>query len=377
MNKISMGTFECTQEDKDYVMKALSSNMLSSGPELNAFEKSVAKYHGKQYGVMVNSGQSALEVAILLAKVYLGKSELKIALPATTYASTLWSILNQNCTPIFCDIDDNYVIDYYALENVMSYEQIDVIMPVDLCGYSAEPPDWFKRKNDLFIIQDACEAFGNKLACYGDIICHSFYVSHIITTGAGGMLSLNDDHLTNYARSYISHGRVFGGDFTKFTDKWVDRFLFDKVGTSFRSDNLAAALGLSQMNRLGNIITKRKDNAAHLVKTYLKSRIKDKYDFPSYDYVEKSVFQFFPILIRDSKINREDLLRYLYDNHIDSRVLLSLTNQPIIEQMYGPIENRYPYAKVCNNNGFIVGCHQDLNFEDMEYIIKILESYRG
>jgi len=137
MKKIDLGTFECTQDDIDSVTSALKSNMLSAGPILDKFENDVARYHNKNYGVMVNSGQSALEVAIEMTKVRLGKAVLKIALPATTYAATLWSIVRTNCVPVFVDVDESYVINYNKID---IGDDIDAILAVDLCGYISHPP---------------------------------------------------------------------------------------------------------------------------------------------------------------------------------------------------------------------------------------------
>ena len=260
--KVSIGTFECEDTDVMAVVRAMQSKMLSTGEELIEFEKEVAHRHCYEHGIMVNSGQSALEVALILAKVALKKPTLKVLVPATTYAATLWAVINTGNEAIFCDVGDDYNIGYGAFGEEArpnSDLKADVILAVDLCGKVTRPPDWIRKK--YFIIEDACESFGNRESNYGDITCFSFYVSHIITTGSGGMICLNNDDLAEYGRSYITHGRTFGGDFTKYKDEWVDRFLFDKVGTSFRSDNLSAALGLSQFKRLNSIIEQRRKNA--------------------------------------------------------------------------------------------------------------------
>lgn len=372
MRKITMGTYSHTQEEIDSVVNAIRSNMLSTGPELLQFENSVSKYHNKEHGIMVNSGQNALEVSLELAKQKLQKDDLVVAIPATTYAATLWAVIKSNCIPILYDVDNNYVINYSQFMN--ECEGIDVLMPVDLCGYSAEPPQFVKDK--YFIIQDACEAFGNKHACYGDIICHSFYVSHIITTGAGGMLSLNDGDLAEYARSYIAHGRTYGGDFTKFNNKWVDRFLFDRIGVSYRPTNIEAALGLAQMGQLSSIIKKRQANARLLSRLIKFSELKDLYYYPSDEYIDRCVFQFYPIVIK-TNTPREKLLSYLFDNGIDSRVLLSLTNQPAVVDYFGVVEDLYPNAAHYNKNGFIIGCHQGLGEEDITYIFEVLRRFNG
>lgn len=364
VKRLTIGILDIDETEKAKVIETIDSGFLSAGPAINEFEEKIADRHGKKYGIFVNSGQSALEVSLVLAKEYLGihNRPLTVLVPTTTYASTLWAVLNTGNLPIFCDIDPRtFCIDYSKAPEVY-----DIALPVDLCGHSAGAPS-----PNTFTVEDACEAVGNAECTYGDIICLSFYVAHIITTGSGGMLCLNDRHLADYARSYITHGRKFGGDFTKYQDMWVDRFCFDKVGTSFRGNALEAAFGLAQFDKLDNIIQKRKLNALYLYDLWQNSDICHRVRFPGMHYIRKCIFQFFPIIL-DAGLIREKVLRSLFEKGIDSRVLLPLTNQPIFRQMYGNIEHKYPASKFINSQGFIVGCHQGLTPQDMEYIFDSL-----
>ncbi|KKM92084.1 hypothetical protein LCGC14_1221940 [marine sediment metagenome] len=363
MSRLTIGTLDI---DKDDVLRriktVLDSGFLSSGKEIVEFEHKVAQLHQKSFGIFVNSGQSALEVALELAKEHLKKDRpLKVLVPATTYAATLWAIINTGNIPVFCDIDPNtFCIDY-----TKTPEEYDVALPVDLCGYPAgRPPN-----KDVFVIEDACEAIGNPKCIYGDIICSSFYVSHIITTGNGGMLCLNNVHLESYARSYIAHGRQYGGDFTKHTGEWVDKFFFDRVGVSYRGDCLHAALGLSQMQKLSNIIDVRKKNANEL-RRYLKT-YKVPVQFPSDEYMNNCVFQFFPFVLEDG-VDRTTVLKDLFNSGIDSRVLFPLTTQPAVKELYGDISQNYPVSARINTQGFIVGCHQHMSLQDMHIIASCL-----
>jgi len=372
VRKISIGTLDYDNEELGAVIDVIRSGKLSAGDVIEQFECEMAQKHGKKYGIFVNSGQSALDVALILAKVQLEKSKLKVLFPATTYASDLWSIINTGNEPVFCDIDWNFVINYPTLVNDVyeNIQEFDICLPVDLCGYPS------RKLNNFYTIEDACEAVGNSFCNYGDIICLSFYVSHIITTGCGGMLCLDDERLVEYARSYISHGRKFGGDYTKFTNKWVDRFLFDKIGVSYRASAIEAALGIAQLKKISKIIEQRRQNARQLAWEISKLKL-DYFIVPDQDYINKSVFQFFPIILTDDcSFNREDFLKYLFRNGIDSRVLLSLTNQPIIKQLYGDIESKYPVSEYCNKNGFIIGCHQHLTQEDLDHIATVFNNYK-
>ena len=184
MKHIHIGTLDVDATEEDRVVETIRSRFLSAGPVIDEFENKIAALHGKKHGIFVNSGQSALEVALKLAetRLCLGRP-LRVLIPTTTYAATLWAVLNTGNISIFCDINPKtFCIDYTKV-----LEDYDVALPVDLCGYSANSPP--EGKN-VFIIEDACEAVGNKDCTYGDIICLSFYVAHIITTGSGGMICL-------------------------------------------------------------------------------------------------------------------------------------------------------------------------------------------
>jgi len=366
--RVSMGTFDCTNEDVLAVENAMKSGFLSIGRETREVEKKLAKRHGKKYGLMVSSGQSALEVSIICAKYKLQKPKLKIIVPSLTYSATLWAVLNCSCEPVFVDIDKDYNI------NCGSLPEADVLLSVDLCGKTATIPE--KVKSKYFIIEDACEACGNSNCSYGDIVCSSFYVSHIITGGSGGILMFDDKEILEYAESYISHGRAYGGDFNKNWHHWIDKFKFDKVGASCRSNNLSASLVLSQFKRIDEIIDLRKMNAMLLSSLIKKEKLDKYFSVPDEEYIKDCVFQFYPILITDKDINREKLLSYLFENKIDSRVLMSLTNQPIFERLFGKDEKyRHMSSFYVNNYGFLVGCHQGMGKDEMEKIAYTLKNY--
>lgn len=371
MSRISIGTFSFNPTMVEYATDVIESGMLSTGKYIEQFESAVAKMYGKKYAIMVNSGQSALEVALEYTKIKFGKECRRCYIPATTYMATLWAaerVRGEGLCNVFGDIDNNYVFDFSSLDS-RPYEE-DIFLPVDLCGYSSREAGEFAKSRGMYVIQDACEAFGNLDANYGDIICFSFYVSHIITTGSGGMCISDDKDFYEFAQKYIAHGRSLGGDFTKFSGAWEDRFKFEMVGASYRSNNLDAAIGLAGLQDLDWIIKKRKTNAKILIDNPVKGFV-----FPDLNYWQKCVFQFFPILCEEG-INREHLLQFLYSKGIDSRVLLSMTNQKPFKEIYGDIEDRYPFSKICNDHGFIIGCHQNLHEEDMRYILDTLNEYR-
>ncbi|KKM14304.1 hypothetical protein LCGC14_1707430, partial [marine sediment metagenome] len=132
-----------------------------------------------------------------------------------------------------------------------------------------------------------------------------------------------------------------------------------------RGDCLHAALGLSQLEKLLDIIPIRQWNAVKL--RYQLKKYKVPVQWPLQEYLKDCVFQFFPLVLDDG-IDRTKVLKGLFDHGVDSRVLFPLTTQPAVKALYGDISQNYPVSARINTQGFIVGCHQHMDLQDMQEI---------
>ena len=372
MKKIGVGTVTFDEEEIKEVAEVLKSGKISAGKKTSEFEEKVANLHGKKYGVFCNSGQSALEVALLALKEMYGM-ELAIV-PTITYISTVFAVIRSGLSLRFCDVYPttyNINLDKFDLNFFDKYYKVIPIF-VDMFGlYSGE-------LEGRPILRDACENLFGKVGSNDEVICFSFYVAHTITTGIGGMCITNNKKLARIMRSYVNHGRRCVcspclANSGKLCPNAKDKFIFERVGTSYRGSDILSAVGLAQLKKKDFIMKKRKENGAYLIKEMKRNKLDEYLQLPK---KKNNSFMLFPLVIKDKKINREKLVEYLAKNNIESRKMMPVTNQPIIKKLLGSdIEDKFPVAKYINKNGFYIGCHQGLSKEDLDYMVETFAKF--
>jgi len=275
MSIIPYGRQDINQVDIDAVIDVLRSNYLTQGPVVPAFEKAVADYCGAQCAVAVNSATSALHLACLALGV--GRGDIVWTTPITFVASANCA-LYCGASVDFVDIDPltyNLSIDRLAEKLALAEKNgvlPKVIIPVHLCG---QPCDMYSiyalsQQYGFKIIEDASHAIGGKYKgepignCrYSDITVFSFHPVKIITTGEGGMSLTNDPKLANHMVRLRSHGITRDpAEMSHAPDgPWYYQQI--ELGFNYRMTELQAALGLSQMKRLDQFVSKRHELAKH------------------------------------------------------------------------------------------------------------------
>lgn len=393
MNKIGVGYALITDLEKKYVNMALDSGRLSPGPFVQKFEKKFAEMHKQKYGIACNSGTSSLHVALeALKEKYSWDQNSEVLVPAITFIATSNAVMHTGMKPVFVDVDSRtYNIDTKLIEEKIT-ENTVAIMPVHTFGQPCEMDSIVKiaTKYGLKIVEDCAEAHfavykGRPVASFSNIAGSSTYVAHTITTGIGGVITTDDTNLAEIARSLIAHGRACTCEnCIAYNSKQVcklrmqtemdRRFMMIRLGYSYRIGELEGALGVAQLENKDFIINTRKANAKILtdglkdVEQYLQ--------LPYYpEYVEHS-FMMYPLVIKDDKaFTRNEIVKYLEQNNIETRPMLPLLNQPIYKEIFGDIEKDYPVAQWINNNGFYVGCHHGLSKEELNMIIKTIHAF--
>lgn len=393
VNKIGVGYALITDLEKKYVNMALDSGRLSPGPFVQKFEKKFAEMHKQKYGIACNSGTSSLHVALeALKEKYSWDQNSEVLVPAITFIATSNAVMHAGMKPVFVDVDSRtYNIDTKLIEEKIT-ENTVAIMPVHTFGQPCEMDSIVKiaTKYGLKIVEDCAEAHfavykGQPVASFSNIAGSSTYVAHTITTGIGGVITTDDTNLAEIARSLIAHGRACTCEnCIAYNSKQVcklrmqtemdRRFMMIRLGYSYRIGELEGALGVAQLENKDFIINTRKANAKILtdglkdVEQYLQ--------LPYYpEYVEHS-FMMYPLVIKDDKaFTRNEIVKYLEQNNIETRPMLPLLNQPIYKEIFGDIEKDYPVAQWINNNGFYVGCHHGLSKEELNMIIKTIHAF--
>ena len=242
-----------TQKDIISVNKALKAGWISSeGPEVKKFEKNFSKYIGHKYAVAVSSGTAALEIAIKSLNLKKGD---EIIIPNFTIISNALAAIKQDLKIKLIDCGKfDWNMDISQIKKNIS-KKTKAIIATHIYNFPLRI-DLLKKickKKKIFIIEDAAEVLGQKLnkklcGSYGDISTFSFYANKQITTGEGGMITTNNKKL--YEKSSSLRNLSFGKK---------DRFNHDDIAWNYRMTNIQASLGVSQLNRINQIVrTKHK-----------------------------------------------------------------------------------------------------------------------
>lgn len=392
MNKQGVGYASVTDLEKKYVLEALDSQRLSQGKFVSKFEKEFSKMHGCKYGIMCNSGTSALTLAIeTLKEVESWDENTEVLVPAITFIATSNAVIHAGLKVVFVDVDaEDYNIDYKKIEEKIT-SNTKCIIPVHAFGMPCEMDKIMEiaKKHGLKVIEDCAESHFAKIndrviGSFGEISCFSTYVAHTITTGIGGIVCTNNQKYVEIIRSLLAHGRActceicIASDAKNVCPKRMKteidrRFMFERLGFSFRVGEIEGALGLAQIERKDEIMSKRHVNAQRLINGL--QEYENLIQLPrSKSYIEHT-YMMFPILIKDKRIERKDFVTYLESCNIETRPMLPLINQPIYLKIFGKLEDKYPIAKNINNNGFYIGCHHGMSDDDIDEIISIIIKY--
>lgn len=386
--QIGVGGLKFSQREKELVNKVLDSNRLTYGLMTKEFENKFAISHGCKYGLFMNSGTSALQIALASLKDRHGWADGdEVIVPAITFVATANIVLHNNMVPVFVDVEkDTYNIDPFKIEEKIT-KKTRAIIPVHLLGLPADmdPIMQIAKIYRLAVIEDSCETMfatykGQKVGSIGDIGCFSTYVAHFLVTGVGGFSITNNSNLAVDMRSLMNHGRdsIYiscsddndkeGKELQEVIDK---RFSFIHIGHSYRATEMEAAIGLGQLERADEIVSKRKKIANRYTQGL--RNLDNFIRLPSVPNDRTHTFMLFGIVVKND--TKKELVRYLEDLNIETRDMLPLINQPIYKRLYGNLEEKYPIAKWINESGFYIGCHPYQKDEEIDFVIEAFQKF--
>lgn len=253
MMKIELDSPNLGALEKKYLCECVDSSFVSTiGPFVEKFEKEFAQYLGISHAVSVQSGTSALHIALIELGITYGD---EVILPALTFVASANPIKYVGATPVFVDVDPlTWNISPSKIEESIT-KKTKAIMPVHLYGNPSEMDTIIDiaKKYNLFVIEDATESLGatykgQYTGTIGDIGCYSFNGNKVITTGGGGMVAARDPKTAEHIKFLVNQAR----DASK-------GFYHTEVGYNMRMTNLEASLGLAQMERLHIFLEKKRN----------------------------------------------------------------------------------------------------------------------
>ncbi len=384
---IGVGTLNLDARAIELVNQVLLNNRLSYGPMSRKFESEFARAHQARFAVLSNSGTSALQIALQAMKELHGWEDGdEVLVPAVTFVATSNICLHNNLKPVFVDVEsDYYGFDVSKMEAAIT-PRTRAIIPVHLFGMPCDmdPINELAAEHDLKVIEDSAETMfatykGRSVGSLGDIGCFSTYVAHLLVTGVGGLSLTSNPEYAVRMRSLMNHGRdsiylSIDDDTDLKSDEELQmvvarRFNFISCGHSFRVTEMEAALGVAAMETADMMIARRRSNAAYLTREL--SRYEDRLQLPQIRPECEHSFMMYPIVVREEA--KHDLVNYLEQRGVETREMLPLVNQPVYQGMVE--EDDFPVAKWINNNGFYIGCHQDLSRVDLDYMVELFERY--
>jgi len=238
--------------DRAAVLEVLDSGALSLGPKVAAFERAIARVTNSRYAVAVNSGTSALHLCVKAAGIRDGD---EVITSPFSFIASANCILFERAKPVFVDIDPiTSNIDASRIESAIT-PRTKAILPVHVFGRPCALADitYIARKHGLTIIEDACEAIGAKyhgapVGTSGQTGVFAFYPNKQLTTGEGGMIVTDDRLIAQRCRSWRNQGRTD-------SEGWLEH---DSLGYNYRLSDINCALGITQLDRLDEVLASRK-----------------------------------------------------------------------------------------------------------------------
>jgi CDP-6-deoxy-D-xylo-4-hexulose-3-dehydrase len=386
------------EEVVEAIKSLLIGSWLSSGEKVKTFENVFARKINQKYAVMVNSGSSANLVMISALKKYFNWQDGdEIILSVVGFPTTLAPIIQNNLKPVFIDIEMNSLnFDLNLIENKIN-QKTKAIFVSPVLG---NPMDFDRLvdiccRNNIELILDNCDSLGSKwrdkyLNEYTIVSSNSFYPSHHITTGEGGMVVSNNKEIIRIARSFAWWGRdcfcvgagnlIQNGSCGNRFDKWLDnydgiidhKYLFTNIGYNLKPLDLQGAIGLVQINRFDEIHDKRK-KSKNVIGGLFEHYIKGVRVPQELKYAETSWFG--TPIICDNKQLKNNLVSYLEDKKIQTRNYFA--GNILLHPGYKHLGDfkEYPEANKVLDQVFFVGASPHYNTDIFNYIEDCLRRF--
>jgi len=381
---------------------------LTTGRFNAEFERRLAEFIGVQHCITVNSGSSANLVAFsALTSPRLGDRAIKagdeVIGVAAGFPTTVNPILQFGAVPVFVDVDlATHNIDASLIEAAISPKTKAIMLAHSLGNpFNLDVVVALCKKHNLWLVEDCCDALGatyrgQKVGTFGDIGTLSFYPAHHITMGEGGAVFTNNAELKLIAESFRDWGRdcycppgkdntcnkrfcwskkELGGD---LPDGYDHKYTYSHLGYNLKISDMQAACALAQLDRVDEFIAKRRANFA-----YLKNRLQGCAEFlhlpEATPNSEPSWFGFPLILKETSGAKRADLINYLEQNKIGTRLLFAgnLTKQPYMAGRNYRVASSLANTDVVMNQTFWLGTFPALGEPQLDFIAEKIEEFFG
>ena len=364
------------------------------GLSVSKFENKISKYFGKKYSLMVNSGSSAITLALDVLNLKKGD---EVIVPCLNFGTAISALIKFELIPILVDIDiETLQIDIDKIESKISKKTRALLIP-NLIGNT---PDWIKinkiaKKHNLKVIEDSADTLGatinNKPTSYfSDISITSFYGSHLISCGGnGGMMMTNNKKYFQRAKVLRSWGRMSSlikssENINKRLDinlkgiEFDKKFVFSEAGYNFEPSEIGAAFGLAQLKKLKKFLKIRNRNF-NLHKSFF-SKYNKLFIAPRIlENIDTNFLAYPMILKKNNLFNRKQIQIFLEKNNIQTRPIFSgnILRHPAFNRIISKKNkiNKFKNSDYIMKHGLLIGCHQGLGFKEINYVHKTIKKF--
>jgi perosamine synthetase len=354
------------EREEELVLEVLRSGRLSLGPTIDRFERLFAERVGARYAAAVSSGTAGLHLLARIAA--LGPGDEAITSPYS-FAASANCFLYEGARPVFADVDaQTYNLDPTAVEAAIT-PRTKAVVAVDIFGYPCEldPLRTLCDRHGLALIDDACEALGAEyrgrpVGAHRVDAVFAFYPNKQMTTGEGGIVTTDDEETWTLLRSLRNQGRADDGG-------WLDHA---RLGYNYRFDDVRAAIGIGQLEKLDRILSRRRAVAERYGELL---RDVSGVTTPLEDDAEHVRSWFVYVVELDPGIDREDVIAALEADGIGTaRYLPCIHLQAYMRERYGFAEGLCPVAEALSRRTLALPFHARLAAEDQERVVDTLRA---
>jgi len=354
-----------TKKDIFAVNKTLKSGWISSsGTEAKKFESEFSKFVNRKYSITVANGTAALEIAVKALGI---KKDDEVLIPNFTIISNALAVIRQQAKPVLIDCDlENWNVKIEDIEKKIT-KKTKAIIVTHIYSFPNDMDKILKicKKHNILIIEDAAEVLGlsyknKKCGSFGDLSTFSFYANKQVTTGEGGMISVNSEKL--YKKCNSLKNLCFGK---------INRFNHDDLGWNYRLTNIQAALGLSQLKNIKNTIRKKMEIGNYY---YEKLKFNNNIQIlPPFNSFSKNIYWVVGILIKNKKMTALNLSKKLLKFGIETRPFFWPMHQQSIFKKLKLFKNQnYPNSTYLSKYGLYVPSYFLLKKKEINKISNII-----
>jgi perosamine synthetase len=350
-------------KEKEYVLRCLETSWISSlGEYIDRFEKEFSNFVGAKHAISVCNGTVALHLALHCLGIKPGD---EVIVPSFTYIASVNTIAQVGATPVFADSSaEDWNVSPEDIERKIT-SKTKAIMPVHMYGFPCKMKEIssIASRHNLLLVEDCAEALGSRfedqhVGRLSNVATYSFFGNKTVTTGEGGMVTTDDDGLASALRKTKGQGQSLH-----------KRYWHDVLGFNYRMTNIAAAIGLAQMERVENIMAQK----AHISAVYIREMIETGVQFQSIRESAVPSHWLVSILLPE-QVNRDYVMARMLECEIETRPTFYCAHEMPMYNENNIERPLYPNAKRLSHQGISLPSWPGLTDDTIKYISDNLKS---